>query len=73
MSDNAWQDKQEKIRKLLEMQRKFIELDHTQGVEMKDYFAPQEGDALDGFRDQYTELAMEVVDDAHALKGSKRD
>ena len=73
MTDDAWQDKQEKIRKLLAMQRKFIELDQAQGVDMKDYFAPQEGDALDGFRDEYTELAMEVVDDAHALKGSKRD
>jgi hypothetical protein len=73
MPNDAWQDKQDKIRKLLAMQRKFIELDHAQGVDMKDYFAPQGGDALDGYRDEYRDLAMEVVDAAHTLKGSKRD
>ncbi len=73
MADKAFAAKREKIEKLLAMQRKFIELDHAQGVEMKDYFAPEEGDALDGYREEYMALAMEVVDDAHAVVGSKRE
>ena len=34
-------DKKEKIKKLLEMQKKFIELDRV-GVEPEEYFAPKE-------------------------------
>lgn len=73
MATQALKDKRAKIEKLLAMQRKFIELDHEQGVEMKDYFAPGEDDALQGYRQQYTSLAMEIVDEAHALVGSKRE
>ncbi|MDH3716175.1 MAG: hypothetical protein OET44_20280 [Gammaproteobacteria bacterium] len=73
MANQALDDKRQKIEKLLAMQRKFIELDHEQGVEMKEYFAPEEGDALQGYRQQYTALAMEVVDEAHAIVGSKRE
>ncbi len=73
MADQAIDAKREKIRQLLAMQRKFIELDHAEGVDMKDYFAPAAGDTLEGYRQDYQELAMEVVDDAHAIVGSKRD
>ena len=72
MADQALDGKREKIKKLLAMQRKFIELDHAQGVEMKDYFAPEEGAPLQGFREEYNALAMELVDQAHAIVGSKR-
>ncbi len=71
MDEAAIQAKREKIRKLLEMQRRFIELDHEHGVDMREYFAPEESDPLRGYREQYRDLAMEVVADAHALKGSK--
>ena len=73
MADKAIDSKREKIEKLLAMQRKFIELDQAEGVEMKDYFAPAEGDALAGYKEEYMALAMEIVDEAHAVVGSKRD
>ena len=62
--------KQDKIKKLLEMQKKFIELDRARGVSAEEYFTPEEGSELDGFRQEYMKLAMEVVDEAHKEKGS---
>ncbi len=62
--------KQDKIKKLLEMQKKFIELDRARGVSAEEYFTPEEGAELDGFRQEYMKLAMEVVADAHEEKGS---
>ena len=65
-------DKQEMIAKLLEMQKKFIDYEHANGVEMKDYFVPEEGHALHNFRQDYMDLAMQLVDKAHEEKGSHR-
>ena len=62
--------KQDKIKKLLEMQKKFIELDRAQGISAEEYFTPEEGSDLDGYRQEYMKTAMEVVDDAHKEKGS---
>ena len=64
--------KQDKIKKMLEMQKKFIELDRKQGVTAEEYFTPDENDPLKGFRSDYLKLAMEIVDEAHAEKGSHR-
>lgn len=66
-------DKAEMIKKMLEMQKKFIDYEHKNGVEPKDYYAPDSGHELDGFRQEYRDLAMQVVDAAHADKGSSRD
>ena len=64
--------KQEKIKKMLAMQKNFIELDRAQGVSAEQYFTPESGSALDGYRQDYMQTAMEVVDQAHAEKGSHR-
>ncbi len=64
--------KQEKIEKMLEMQKKFIELEQKGEVTAEGYFAPEPGSDLDGFREEYMKLAMEVVDEAHEDKGSHR-
>ena len=58
-------DKQELI-------EKFIDYEHVNGVEMKDYFVPEEGHPLKGFRQEYTALANQLVDMAHTEKGSHR-
>lgn len=63
--------KQERIQKLLEMQRKFIELEQRGDFTPENYWLPKEGTDLDGFKDEYTKLAMQVVDDAHEEVGSK--
>ncbi len=65
-------DKQEMIKQMLEMQRKFIEYEHKQGVTMEEYFTPTDDSQLKGYRQDYRDLAMKVVDAAHAEKGSHR-
>jgi hypothetical protein len=64
--------KAENIKKMIEMQKKFIEYEHKHGVDPKDYFTPAAGHELDGYRQQYMDLAMEVVDMAHKEAGSRR-
>ena len=64
--------KQEKIEKMLEMQRRFIALDHERGVGMDEYFDPSEDSELYNYRQEYTVCAREVVDLAHKEKGSKK-
>ncbi|MEM8845124.1 MAG: hypothetical protein AAGB35_08790 [Pseudomonadota bacterium] len=62
--------KQDKIKKMLEMQKKFIELDQARGISAEEYFTPEDGSDLDGYREEYSKIAMEVVDEAHEEKGS---
>jgi hypothetical protein len=65
-------EKQELIKKMMEMQKKFIDYEHQNGVDMEDYFVGKEGHPLYHFRQQYMEMAMKLVDMAHAEKGSHR-
>jgi hypothetical protein len=65
-------DKQAMIKKMLEMQKKFIEYEHKNGVVPEDYWMADEGHPLHNFRQEYNELAMKLVDVAHADKGSHR-
>lgn len=65
-------EKRKMIEEMLEMQRKFIEYERKNGVDPKDYFAPDSGHDLDGYRDKYADLATKVVDIAHQEKGSSR-
>ena len=52
-------DKAAKIKEMLEMQKKFIEYEHKNGVDPKDYFKPDSGHELDGYR-QDVSLAPHV-------------
>ncbi|MDH5356223.1 MAG: hypothetical protein OEY09_17410 [Gammaproteobacteria bacterium] len=65
-------DKKEKIAELIAMQKKFIAYEQENGVDMKDYFAPEKGHLLDGYKESFRDKAMELVDMAHDEKGSKR-
>jgi hypothetical protein len=65
-------EKHDLIKQMLEMQKKFIDYEHQHGVEMEDYFVPEEGHPLYGYRQQYRDIAMKLVDLAHAEKGSHR-
>lgn len=65
-------EKQEMIKKLLEMQKQFIDYEHQHGVSMEEYFTPPNDSPLKGFRQEYVNLAMKLVDTAHAEKGSHR-
>ena len=66
------EEKQAKIKKILEMQKKFMALDREQGVEASEYFAPDDESEIAGFREEYRDLAMDIVDLAHKEKGSKK-
>lgn len=64
--------KQEKIKALIAMQKKFIEYEHKNGLDPQDYFAPESGHELDGYKEKYQDMALEVMQDAHEEVGSKR-
>ena len=66
------QEKKELINKMLEMQQKFIELEHEKGISGKDYYASKEG-LLATYRQEYMDMANRVVDLAHEIVGSARN
>ena len=65
-------EKHELIRKMLQMQKDFIAQEQQGGIDPKDYFEPEGGHPLSGFRESYSDLATQLVDLAHEEKGSKR-
>lgn len=52
------------------MQNKFIELEQKGEVTAQKYWAPEEGTELDGYKEDYMKLALEIVEAAHEEKGS---
>ncbi len=61
-------EKQEMIKKMIEMQKKF----KANGVSQQEYFTAGKGHELHNYRQEYGDLAMKLVDIAHAEKGSHR-
>lgn len=64
--------RQEVISRMLELQKEFIALEHDGGIDPKDYYSPEDGSFLEGYRKEYYDLAKELVDLAHADKNSHR-
>ncbi len=64
-------NKEELIKQMIDMQKKFTEYEHKDGVEQVDYYTPKDGDMLDGYRQEFNEMAMKLVDMAHEEVGSK--
>jgi hypothetical protein len=65
-------EKQDLIKRMLELQEKFIDYEHKNGLAPFDYYTPQPGHPLEGYRQEYQELADKVVDLAHTEAGSHR-
>ena len=65
-------EKQEMIKKMIEMQKKFIAYEHANGVSQEEYFTAGDGHELHNYRQEYGDLAMKLVDIAHEEKGSHR-
>ncbi len=63
--------KQDMIKRMIELQQKFIEQEHQGNVSPGEYFVPA-GGFLSDFKKEYEELATKVIDLAHAEKGSAR-
>ncbi|MDH3526754.1 MAG: hypothetical protein OEN52_12310 [Gammaproteobacteria bacterium] len=64
-------ERQELIKKMMEMQKMFMDYEHKHGVEMEDYFAAEKGHPLEHYRQEYRDLAMKLVDIAHKEVGSR--
>lgn len=54
------------------MQKKFIKHEQAGEVTAEGYWLPESGSDLDGFKEEFGKIAMEVCDDAHDEVGSKR-
>jgi len=65
-------EKQEMIKKMIEMQKKFIAYEHENGVSQEEYFTAGDGHELHNYRQEYGDMAMKLVDIAHEEKGSHR-
>jgi len=65
-------DKQDLIKRMLELQKKFIAYEHENGLDPFDYYTPKPGHPLENYRQEYQELATKVLDLAHAEVGSRR-
>ena len=57
---------------MLELQRTFIAYEQEKGVDLRDYYCPEKSHMLKNYREEYMELATQVIDLAHEEKGSKR-
>ena len=65
-------EKLELIRKMLEMQKRFIQYEQEHGLEPRDYWAAVNAHPLSGYKEEFADMATRVVDLAHEEKGSAR-
>lgn len=65
-------EKQDLIKRMLELQKKFIDYEQQNGVGMHDYYTPDADHPLANYRQEYADLATKVVDLAHGEAGSSR-
>ena len=65
-------EKQEIIKQMLEMQRKFIDLEQKGEFSAEEYYDSHGETDLARFKRTYDELAIKLVDMAHEEKGSHR-
>jgi len=72
MSDKEalMREKNELVRKMIEMQMKFQDLEHSEGFQAKEYYAPDAGTYLDEYKREYHALAVRVNKLAHEIKES---
>lgn len=68
--DALMKEKEELIKQMLEMQKKFINLEHNGGIDPENYYNPAPGSELEGYVTQYNELAKKVNKLAHQIKES---
>ncbi len=68
----AMSEKQKIIKRIMELQQKFIELEHAGEFSAEDYYDSDGESELAKYKREHEELATKLVDLAHAEKGSKR-
>ena len=62
-------EKAKLIEEMIELQGKFVDFEHDNGVSGKDYYYSQDG-LLKDYRQVYAEKAMRVVELSHQIVGS---
>ena len=65
-------EKQEIIKQMMEMQRKFIDLEQKGQFSTEEYYDTEGESELAKYKRAYDELAIKLVDLAHEEKGSHR-
>jgi len=65
-------EKQEIIKQMIEMQRKFIDLEQKGEFSAEEYYDSDGESELARYKQAYNELAIKLVDMAHEEKGSHR-
>lgn len=65
-------EKQKIIEQMMELQRKFIDLEHAGKFSTEEYYAAEDESELARHKRTFDELALKLVDLAHAEKGSRR-
>ena len=65
-------EKQEIIKQMMEMQRRFIEIEQAGEFSAEEYYDTEGESELAKFKRAYDELAIKLVDMAHDEKGSHR-
>ncbi|KHF26549.1 hypothetical protein [Solemya velum gill symbiont] len=65
-------EKNKLVEEMIEMQKKFMDIEHDKGISGKDYYYSQEG-LLADYREKYAEMATRVVDLSHEIVGSTRN
>ena len=65
-------EKQEIIKQMMELQHKFIDLEHRGEFSTEEYYDSESDSELARHKRSFEELATKLVDLAHAEKGSKR-
>jgi len=65
-------EKQKVIQQMLDLQRKFIDIEQRGEFSIEEYYDSEGGSELAQFKKTYDELAIKLVDMAHEEKGSHR-
>ena len=68
----ATNKKQEIIQQMLEMQKRFIEIEQAGDFSAENYYDADGDSELAQYKKKYDELATQLVDLAHEEKGSHR-
>jgi hypothetical protein len=65
-------EKQKIIQQMLEMQKKFIEIEQSGNFNLEHYYDNEGESELARLKKEYDELATQLIDMAHEEKGSHR-
>lgn len=72
MNNQTSPSRNDLIKEMLAMQKKFIAREQAEGISQEQIYSAEDGSDWGAYQTRYTELANQLVEMAHADKGSKR-